>query len=365
MINVVADKDIPYLDKVFSNSKNYQLNKLSFDEITNFALKEADALLSRSATPLNGDLLKGTKVKFIGSLTSGEDHINFIEISSLDIEVVTAKGCNAQAVTEYVMDALSVSKEKRIGLIGEGFIGHKLKNILDACGYETKSYDPYVKNDDKNILEEVLNFPIISVHSSYSKNGKYPSHNLVSYLKDNQILINTSRGEIVDYQSIHCSSDATLICDVWNNEPNLSLEDIPNTYRSTPHIAGNTFEAKIKALNEISKKLCNFFEVQDLIMVEPEMEILELDIKMLDETFEKNLIPTDVINLFSPCNKTSSLFKKNMKDIKKEENFPKIFQKIRKNLERKGFGEYSLLIKGIKPSQAELITLLGFKIHKQ
>ena len=365
MINVVADKDIPYLDKIFNNSKNYQLNKLSFDEITNFSLREADALLSRSATPLNGGLLEGTKIKFIGSLTSGEDHIDFDEINSLDVEVVTAKGCNAQAVTEYVLDALSVSKEKRIGLIGEGFVGSKLKNILDMCGYETKSYDPYLKNDDKKILEEVLDFPIISVHSSYSKNGKYPSHNLISNLSDNQILINTSRGEIVDYQSIHYSSDATLICDVWNNEPNLSLNDITDTYRSTPHIAGNTIEAKTTALNKLSKKLCSFFEAQDLIEVEPEMETLELDIKMLDETLEKNSIPADLINLFSPCNKISNIFKKNMKDIESEENFPKIFQKIRKNLERKGFGEYSLSIKGIKPSQEELITLLGFKIHKQ
>jgi erythronate-4-phosphate dehydrogenase len=365
MIKVLADKDIPYLDEVFENSKDYQLTKLSFDEITNNSLKDKDALLSRSATPLNGILLEGTKVKFIGSLTSGEDHINFKEIEDLKIEVNSAKGCNAQAVTEYILDALSHSNEKKLGIVGEGFVGSKLKMILETYNYEIKTYDPYIHEHNEKTLYNVLSSPIISINSSYSKEGKFPSHNLITSLKSNQILINTARGEIVDYKRILNSSEARLICDVWNNEPNLDVKDIKNTFRATPHIAGNTFEAKINALNQVSKKLDNFFNRKNLNKLFIKTEILEINSENISEYLDNNVLPFDLINFFSPCNKISLTFKKNLQEIETNVNFSKKFQEIRKNLERKGFGEYALASHKIKSSHEEQLSSLGFKIHRE
>jgi|TARA_B110000858_G_scaffold192580_1_gene243537 erythronate-4-phosphate dehydrogenase len=365
MIKVLADKDIPYLDEVFETSKDYQLTKLSFDEITSNSLKDIDALLSRSATPLNGILFDGTKVKFAGSLTSGEDHINFNETDNLKIEVNSAKGCNAQAVTEYILDALSVSNEKRLGIIGQGFVGSKLKKVLEAYDYEIKTYDPYLYEHDEKTLNDVLSFPLISVHSSYSKAGKFPSHNLISSLNANQLLINTSRGEIVDYVSIDNSSKARLICDVWNNEPNLDREDIKNTFRATPHIAGNTFEAKINALNIISRKLDSFFDKKDLRKLVIKTKVLEVNPKTISKSLDNNLLPFELIDFFSPCNKVSSIFKKNIKEVKTDINFVQEFQKIRKSFERKGFGEYALAVNKIKSSQQEQLSLLGFEIHRE
>ena len=365
MIKVLADRDIPYLDEVFESSKDYQLAKLSFDEITSNTLKDVDALLSRSATPLNGKLLEGTKVKFIGSLTSGEDHINFNEIDNLEIEVNSAKGCNAQAVTEYILDALSASKEKRLGIIGEGFVGSKLRKVLEAYDYEIKIYDPYLHKHNEKTLNDVLSFPIISVNSSYSKEGKFPSHNLISSLNPNQLLINTSRGEIVDYISINNLSKVRLICDVWNNEPSLDKEDIKNTFRATPHIAGNTFEAKINALNIISKKLDSFFEKKDLNKLVIKTKVLEINSKNILKSLDDNLLPFELIDIFSPCNRVSSAFKKTIKETITDINFAREFQKIRKSFERKGFGEYALSVRKIKPSQQEKLSLLGFEIHRE
>ena len=74
MIEIVADKDIPYLKEVFENSKSFRLKTLPFDEINKKTLKNSHALLSRSATILNDELINGTDIKFIFSLTSGEDH---------------------------------------------------------------------------------------------------------------------------------------------------------------------------------------------------------------------------------------------------------------------------------------------------
>ena len=98
MIEIVADKDIPYLKEVFENSKTFRLKTLPFDEINKKTLKNSQALLSRSATILNDELINGTDIKFIFSLTSGEDHIDYDFLSSREIFIKTAKGANAQAV---------------------------------------------------------------------------------------------------------------------------------------------------------------------------------------------------------------------------------------------------------------------------
>ena len=236
MIEIVADKDIPYLKEVFENSKTFRLKTLPFDEINKKTLKNSQALLSRSATILNDELINGSDIKFIFSLTSGEDHIDHDFLSSREIFIKTAKGANAQAVLEYTLDALSFSSEKKVGLIGEGHIGSKLKKALSFFNYETITFDPYKFENSIDQKDAALRCPIISVNASYSKKGDYPSHNLISNLEPEQMLINTSRGEVVDYKAIMKSTNAKLICDVWNKEPNLNVDDIGDTFIGTPHI---------------------------------------------------------------------------------------------------------------------------------
>ena len=73
MIKIVADKDLPFLDKAFDYSEEIELLKLPYDQITNSNLKNADALISRSVTKINEELVSDTNLKLIFSLTSGED----------------------------------------------------------------------------------------------------------------------------------------------------------------------------------------------------------------------------------------------------------------------------------------------------
>ena len=71
MIKIVADKDLPFLDKAFDYSEEIELLKLPYDQITNSNLKNADALISRSVTKINEELVSDTNLKLIFSLTSG------------------------------------------------------------------------------------------------------------------------------------------------------------------------------------------------------------------------------------------------------------------------------------------------------
>ena len=363
MINIVADKDILYLDKVFKESKFFNLTALPFNEINKEVLKNSQGLLSRSATILNDELINDSDLKFIFSLTSGEDHINYDFLNSRDIFVKTAKGSNAQAVLEYSLNALNFFSAKKIGLIGEGHVGTKIKKVLSFFDYEVISYDPYKFQHDNEQKNSVLNCPLISVNASYSKEGDFPSHKLISNLKNNQSLINTSRGEVVDYKNILKKSDAKLICDVWNNEPKINKEDIEATFIATPHIAGNTFESKVNALNLAINALKDFFESKDLENINSKEKFLDIDDLISNSEFKKTQLPLKFINYFINIRNINESFKKDLNLLNNNKHFPEYFQSIRKKNERLGFGDFILKSNRINSDDKEILSLLGFKIQ--
>lgn len=365
MIEIVADKDIPYLKEVFENSKTFRLKTLPFDEINKKTLKNSQALLSRSATILNDKLIHGTDIKFIFSLTSGEDHIDHDFLSSRKIFIKTAKGVNAQAVLEYTLDALSFASEKKVGLIGQGHIGSKLKKVLSFFNYETITFDPYKFENSIDQKDAVLRCPIISVNASYSKKGDYPSHNLISNLEPEQMLINTSRGEVVDYKAIMKNTNAKLICDVWNKEPNLNVDDIGDTFIGTPHIAGNTLNSKTEALNLAIDSLKEFFETNDLNNLKPINKTLNLDKFLDNDEIKESEIPFKFIKRFIDIESISDSFKKDLNLFNGRDSFSNFFQAVRKKNERMGFRDYLLSTKLLSDEKKELLTLLGFKIQDE
>ena len=127
-MNVVIDKDLEELNKVFSNNSDYKINILPANEITNQNIKNSDALFLRSVTRINDALLENTKVKFIASLTSGEDHIDHEFLKEMSIQLSTGKGGNSLAVIEYTLSVISnllmgnkiKPFESSIGIIGYG-----------------------------------------------------------------------------------------------------------------------------------------------------------------------------------------------------------------------------------------------------
>ncbi len=359
MIKIVADKDLPFLDKAFDCSEEIELLKLPYDQITNSNLKNADALISRSVTKINEELVSDTNLKLIFSLTSGEDHVDFDCLE--EIKFQSAKGSNAQAVFEYTASALQFSSEKKIGIIGEGNIGKKIKDNLSFLGYEVISYDPYLYNHDESIKNAVLNCPIVSVNASYSRDGKYPSHELIENVFSDSLLINTSRGEVVNYKKIAKENDCTQIIDVWNNEPNLKKRDFIDTFLCTPHIAGNSLEAKFGALNLAIEEISNFFELKNLRQLDPHLHTMEVDEISLAAEMEKTKIPFNFLKQFIDIKKYSDFFKQKMNQDESTFDFPRYFQEIRKKFERPGFGNYSLNLSNTSSENKEKLSCLGFR----
>ncbi|MFN3693868.1 MAG: 4-phosphoerythronate dehydrogenase [Ignavibacterium sp.] len=216
-MKIIVDENIAFAKEAFSLFGDVVL--LPGREITNETLKNADVLIIRSVTDVNEKLLSNTSVKFVGTATIGTDHIDLDYLKSMDITFADAKGCNAYAVAEYFLTALlkvcsdeDISlQNKSIGVIGVGNVGSKVAGFSELLGLKVLKNDPPLQreNPDENFysLDEVLQCDIITLHVPLTLEGEDKTYHLLNaenfeVLKDGSILINTSRGAVIDNQAL-------------------------------------------------------------------------------------------------------------------------------------------------------------------
>ncbi len=280
-LSIIVDDQISLAKKVFSKFGNINLE--NGRDINKKNVKDADVLLVRSVTKVDASLLKNTNIKFVGSATSGVDHVDVDYLNKSNIFFSHAPGSNANSVAEYVLNSLiTITRNtkmpfslngKKVGIVGFGHVGSRVKYFMDAFNIKCVLNDPPLFDQTKNQsfvdLEEVLKSDIITLHVPLTKNGKYPTHNLVNdeflkKLKSNVILINTSRGEVIDEQALISfkkrNPESKLILDVWRDEPNINLDLLQQVFIGTPHIAGYSYDAKIKATEILFYSLQKFFK---------------------------------------------------------------------------------------------------------
>ena len=156
-MKIIADENIIFVDEAFSGLGEVHL--YSGREITNAVLKDADVLLMRSITEVNANLLEGTNVKFVGTATIGTDHIDTKYLAEKGICFTDARGCNSDAVAEYVFTALlNISNEqnftlkgKSIGVVGVGNIGSRIVRLAGALGMKVLQNDPPPQKEKQEI----------------------------------------------------------------------------------------------------------------------------------------------------------------------------------------------------------------------
>ena len=148
MIKVVADHKIPFLEGALE--KVAKVVYLPGNQISSKDLLDADALITRTRTRCNGDLLEGTGVSFIASATIGYDHIDTAYCEHSGIEWTNAPGCNSSSVQQYVVSTLLYLACQRkldlrkmtLGVIGVGNVGKKVLNAGEALGMNVLLNDP-------------------------------------------------------------------------------------------------------------------------------------------------------------------------------------------------------------------------------
>ena len=284
--------DVKYDEKLWENNKK-------LEEI----IKDYDGLIVRNKTKVNLNILENaSSLKFIGRLGVGLDNIDTESCKVKNIHVQPATGMNADSVAEYVLSSsMSLVKkipmfhagtvkgewprttikseeinQKCIGVIGFGTIGKKVAEYALKNKLTVLAYDPYLAElNEKEIKIKLSNLKeifeksdIISLHLPLTEETKnLINKSTFSQMKNKPIIINTSRGSIINENDLidayHNDLISGFALDVFENEPIKSefYKKISSDMNCilTPHISGVTTESNIRVSDFIVKKTTEFF----------------------------------------------------------------------------------------------------------
>ncbi len=272
---VIIDKGIPFLEGVFP--PEIEVLHLSPEDITPESVRYADALFVRTRTQINKELLHGSNVRFVATATIGFDHIDQDYCREAGIHWVSCPGCNAQAVCDYVEEAISSIKSGEnaltIGIVGYGHVGKLVAQMAERKGYKVLLSDPPLGIGMS--LEQLAPLcDVLTFHTPLTREGEYPTYHLcdetiLRLCKPNTLLINAARGGVIDEQALlSClsplaSSPHRLIAsiDCWENEPNLNQELLKKVDLASFHIAGYSIQGKMNASEMCLRAFCEFFSL--------------------------------------------------------------------------------------------------------
>ncbi|MTD28724.1 4-phosphoerythronate dehydrogenase PdxB [Erwinia sorbitola] len=277
-MKILVDENMPYARELFSRTGDVMA--VPGRPIPQAELDDADGLMVRSVTKVNADLLNGKPVKFVGTATAGTDHIDEAWLNQQGIAFSAAPGCNAIAVVEYVFSALLLLAERdgfqlsdrTVGIVGVGNVGGRLQARLEALGIRTLLCDPprAERGDDGEFLplaQLVAEADVLTFHTPLFKQGPYQTLHmadepLLMALKPGTILINACRGPVVDNAALlkvlGLRDDLSVVLDVWEPEPELSLPLLEKVDIATAHIAGYTLEGKARGTTQVFEAWTQF-----------------------------------------------------------------------------------------------------------
>ncbi len=284
-MKVVIDRAIPYIEGVLEPYAEvvYCLGgKISADMV-----RDADALIIRTRTKCNSALLEGSKVKHIATATIGFDHIDLDYCRQQGIRVTTAAGCNARAVLQWmagVLVHLSQSQgwspaDKKIGVVGVGNVGRLIAEYCQAWGFEVLCCDPPRAQREgieefKSLEELASQVDILTLHTPLnSTTHHFVDSRILDMMPKGAILINASRGEVLDSVSLK-SSHVNYVLDVWENEPHIDETLLERSLLATHHIAGYSKQGKANGTAIVVRDIAESFSLP-IIDWYPEVERIE------------------------------------------------------------------------------------------
>jgi erythronate-4-phosphate dehydrogenase len=281
-MKIVADENIPFLDYYFDNV-TLKPGRL----ITREDLVDADILLVRSVIKVNESLLKDTPVKFVGTTTTGVDHIDTKWLEKNGITYRAAQGCNAIAVADYVI-AIIASLQKRgflakrqlkAAVIGVGNIGSRVAEKLKLLGFDVIESDPPRAQQEPDFistpLDKISDVDFITLHTPLTEDGPYATYHMIdkkflARQKDNCVLLNTGRGSVISFDDLKMYGGNLLWClDVFEGEPWIDFEVLDEALIATPHIAGYSEQAKYRGIAMIYTALCELNFIEKKVPLKP------------------------------------------------------------------------------------------------
>jgi D-3-phosphoglycerate dehydrogenase len=253
-------------------------------------LANTQFIIVRSATKVNADLLdKAPKTKFVARAGVGLDNVDQKECEKRGIKVYNTPNASSNAVAELALGLIfsllrnipkadKTTKEgkwekksligselsgKTLGIIGYGRIGSLLGQKAMALGVKViaSSKEKPPEGVEFLSLEEVIKrSDIISIHAPLTNETRgMVNEAFISKMKKNAILINTSRGEIIDekalFNALKEKKIAGAALDVFSKEPYTGELSTLENVVLTPHIGASTNEAQNRIGEELIKIL--------------------------------------------------------------------------------------------------------------
>lgn len=277
MLQILSDDRIRFVFELFGNFG--ELITKPGAEIRRSSLLNVNALLTRSVTAVNANLLKGTAVKFVASATAGFDHIDISWLEKQSINWAYAPGANATAVAEYVLHCVAYLQDKKLlapnavaAVVGVGQVGSVVSHRLRKIGFTVLPNDPPRTMKEKNFISiplvSLTEVDLICLHTPLIHSGKFPTYHLIDNtflrrLKPGSILLNASRGAVVDNEALLRHNGIVTCLDVWEHEPNINLTLLKKTTLATPHIAGYSNQAQFRATLMIYEAFLKYFGLSD------------------------------------------------------------------------------------------------------
>lgn len=282
-MKVIVDNKIPFIKEAIEKIADEVVYAPGKD-FTPSLVKDADALIIRTRTHCNRGLLEGSKVKFIATATIGFDHIDTEYCREAGITWTNAPGCNSASVAQYLHSSLILLQESKginlseatIGIIGVGNVGSKVVKVAQELGMRVLLNDlPREDKEGKQNFSSLQTLAkecnVLTFHVPLYKEGKYRTYHLADTaffqsLKQKPVIINTSRGEVIETDALLNALETKLISDaiidVWENEPAINLTLLKKVFLGTPHIAGYSADGKANATRMSLDALCRYFNIQ-------------------------------------------------------------------------------------------------------
>ena len=316
-MKILANDGISTIGIKALESKKFKVftEKVEQEKLTDFINKnDIEILLVRSATKAKKDLIdKCPNLKIIGRGGVGMDNIDVEYAKKKGIEIINTPASSSSSVAELVfthffslsrflfdsnrkmpLEGETKFKElkkkynkgnelrgKRLGIIGFGRIGQEVAKIGIGLGMDIIAHDKYVSSmnvvlsffDKQKISFKIktttlndllINSDYITIHIPKINQKPIITKKEFKLMKDGVIIVNTSRGGIIDEEALHEYINAKKVkaagLDVFINEPEPNIKILMNENISlSPHIGGSTIEAQDRIGLELAEKIIKLY----------------------------------------------------------------------------------------------------------